>query len=89
LYSETTPGIFPFYGPVETGDLTGAAFQTTGKFDHHLSLFVQGVKVCGAGVNAESFFTGVANLLIKSDMGFLVVLKGIQGQLLGDLHHRS
>ena len=58
--------------------MTGATFQTTGKFDHHLSLFVQGVKVCRTGIDTESFFAGMADFLIKSDMGLLVVFKGIQ-----------
>jgi hypothetical protein len=86
LYTEATPGIFPFHGPVDTGNLASAAFQATGKLDHHLSLFIQGVKVCRAGINAESFFAGVADFLIQGDMGFLVVLKSIKGKFLGNLH---
>jgi hypothetical protein len=78
LYTESTPGIFPFDRAVDTGDLAGATFQTTGKFDHHLSLFIKGIEVCRTGINAESFFTGVANFLIKGDMGILIVFKGIQ-----------
>ena len=79
LYTETAAGVFPFDGAIDAGDLTGAAFQTTGKLNHHLSLFVKGVKVCRAGVNAESFFAGVADFLIKRNVGLFVILKSIQG----------
>jgi hypothetical protein len=86
LYTKATPGIFPFHGPVDTGNLASAAFQATGKLDHHLSFFVKGIKVCRTGKNAESFFAGVADFLIKGDMGFLVVLKGIKGKFFRNLH---
>jgi hypothetical protein len=86
LYTKATPGIFPFHGAVDTGDLASAAFQATGKFDHHLSLFIKGVKVCRAGINAESLFARMADFLIESDMGLLIVLKSIEGQLLRDFH---
>jgi hypothetical protein len=79
LYTETTPGVFPFYRAIDTSNLAGAAFQTTGKFDHHLLLFVKGVKVGGTGINTETFFAGVADFLVKSDMGLFVIFKGVEG----------
>jgi hypothetical protein len=86
LYTETTPGVFPFDGTIDAGDLAGAAFQTTRKLNHHLSLFVKGVEVCRTGINAESFFAGVADLLIERDMGLFVIFKGIEGQFFGYFH---
>jgi hypothetical protein len=77
LYTESTPGIFPFDGAVDTGDLAGAAFQTTGKFDHHLSLFVKGVEVCRTGIDTKTFFTVLADFLIERDMGLFVIFKSI------------
>jgi hypothetical protein len=50
--------------------------------------FGEGVKVCRAGINAESLSTGVTDLLIKKDMGLFIVLKDIEGQLFDDLHRR-
>jgi hypothetical protein len=77
LYTKSTPGVFPFDRAIDAGDLAGTAFQTTGKFDPHLSLFIKRIEVCRTGVNTESFFAGVADFLIKSDMGFFIVFKGI------------
>jgi len=77
LHTETTPGVVPFYRPIDTGDHTGATFQTTSKFHGHLSFFVQRVKIGRAGINTEPFFAGMADILIKCDMGLFVVFKGI------------
>jgi hypothetical protein len=77
LYTVSTFGIFPLDGAIDAGDHTGATFQATGKFHRHLSLFVQRVKVGRAGINTEPFFAGMADFLIKSDVGLLVVFKGI------------
>jgi hypothetical protein len=78
LYTETTAGVFPFDGAIDAGNLAGPAFQTTGKLNHHLSLFIKRVKVCRAGIDTKSFFTVVTNFLVKSDMGFFVVFEGIE-----------
>jgi hypothetical protein len=86
LYTKTTAGVFPFDGVIDAGDLAGAAFQTSGKLNHHLSFFVKGIKVCRAGINAESFFAGVTDFLIKSDMGLFVIPKSIKSQFFGDFH---
>jgi hypothetical protein len=77
LYTESTPGIFPFDRAVDAGDLAGAAFQTAGKFDHHLSLFVKGVEVCRTGIDTKTFFTVLADFLIERDMGLFVIFKSI------------
>jgi phosphatidate phosphatase PAH1 len=77
LNSESTMGIFPFDGTIDTGDLAGAAFQTAGKFDHHLSLLVQSIEVCRTGINAKTFFAVMTDFLVKLDMGFFIILKGI------------
>jgi hypothetical protein len=82
-----TPGISPFDRTVDTGNHTGATLQTTGKFDHHLSLFIEGVKVGRTGIDAEPFLAGLTNFLIEEDVGLLVVFKGIQSELLSDLHY--
>ncbi len=79
LNSESATGIFPFDGTIDTGDLAGAAFQTAGKFDHHLSFLIQGIEVCRTSINAKTFFAVMTDFLIKLDMGFFIVLKGIQG----------
>jgi len=77
LYTESTPGIFPFDGAIDAGDLAGAAFQTTGKLNHHLSLFVKGVEVCRTGIDTKAFFTVLADFLIERDMGLFVIFKSI------------
>jgi len=89
LYTESTPGVFPLDGAINTSDLASAAFQTTGKFHHHLTLFIKRVEVCRTGINAEPFFAGVADFLIERDMGFFIVFKSIEGQLFGDLHENN
>jgi hypothetical protein len=89
LNTETTSGIFPFDRTIDAGNLTGPAFETTGKFDHHLSLFVKGVKVCWTGINTEMFFTFLTDFWVEENVGFFVVFKGIQSQFLGDLHQAS
>jgi hypothetical protein len=78
LYTESTPGIFPFDRTVDTGDLAGATFQTTGKFDHHLSLFIKGIEVCRTGIDTKTFLTVLTDFLIERDMGLFVILKGVQ-----------
>ena len=88
LDTKSAFGMFPLYGTIDAGNHAGAAFQTPGKFDGHLSFFAEGVKVCRTGINTESFFTGVTDFLIKGDVAFFVVFKGIEGQLFGDLHRR-
>jgi hypothetical protein len=77
LDTKSTAGIFPFDRPIDTGDLAGPAFQTSGILDHHLPFFVQRIQVCRTGINAETFFAGMADLLFQRDMGFFIVFKGI------------
>jgi hypothetical protein len=86
LYAESAPGVFPFNGAIDTGDHTGATFQTTGKLDHHLSLLVKRIEVCRAGIDTETFFTVMTDFLVERDMGLPVIFKGIKSQLLSDLH---
>jgi hypothetical protein len=86
LHSESTTGIFPFDRTINTGDLTRAAFQTAGIFDGHLFFLVQRIKVCRAGINAKTFFAIMTDFLVKLDMGFFVVFKGIQSEFLSYLH---
>jgi len=76
----------PFDRTIDAGDHAGAAFEAAGKFHDHLSFLIQGVKVCRAGIDAETFLTGMADFLIEKNMGFLIVFKGIESQLLSDLH---
>jgi hypothetical protein len=77
LNTKSTTGIFPFDRTINTGDLTGTAFQTTGIFDSHLSLLVQSIEVSRAGINTKTFFAVMTDFLVKLDMGFFVVFKGI------------
>jgi hypothetical protein len=86
LHSKSTTGIFPFDGPINTGDLAGAAFQTAGIFDYHLSFLIQSIEVCGAGVNTKTFFAVMTDFWVKLYMGFFVVFKGIESQFFGNLH---
>ncbi len=79
LDTEPGLGILPFDGTVDTGDRTGAAFETTGEFDSHLPFLGKRVEVCRAGIDAESLPAGVTNLLVEKDMGLFVVLKGVKG----------
>ncbi len=71
-------GVSPFDRAVNAGNHAGTTFETTGKFYNHLSFLVEGVEVCRASIDAESFLTGVAYVLIEKDMGFLVIFKSIQ-----------
>ncbi len=71
---------------IDAGDRTGAAFETTGKFNGHLPFLGEGVEICRAGIDAESFLAGVTELLVENNMGFFVVLKGIKSQFLCDFH---
>ena len=71
---------------VDTGDRTGTAFETTGKFNGHLPFLGERVEVCRTGIDTESLPAGMTNLLVEKDMRVFVVLKGIQGQLLGNFH---
>jgi len=89
LDAKSALGVFPFNGAVDTGNHTGATFKTTREFYGHLPLLGEGVQVCRAGIDAESFLAGVTDLLIKKDVGLFIVLKGIQRQFLGDFHHIS
>ncbi len=77
MNSESATGIFPLDGAIDTGDLAGAAFQTAGIFDDHLSFLIQRIKVCRAGINTETFFTVMTDFLVKLDMVFFIVLKSI------------
>ncbi len=79
-------GISPLDGAVDAGDHAGAAFKAAGKFDSHLSLLGQAIKIGRAGVDTESFLAGMADLRVEKDVGFLVILKGIESQLFGDFH---
>ena len=89
LYTKSTPRVFPFDGTIDAGDLAGAAFQTAGKFDNHLSLLGERIEVGRTGVDAEPFSAVMADLLVKSDMRFLVVLKSINRKLFSNLHRRQ
>ncbi len=86
LDAEPGPEILPFDGAVDAGDRAGAAFETTRELNGYLSFFGEGVEVCRAGIDTESFPAGVTNLLVEKDMGLFVVLKGVKGQLLGNFH---
>jgi len=84
-----TSGVFPFDRTVDTSDHAGAAFETAGKFHNHLSFLIQGVEVCGTGIDTETLLAGMADFLIQKNVGFLIVFKGIQGKLFGNLHQAS
>jgi hypothetical protein len=77
LNAKTTTRVFPFDRTIDTGDLAGAAFQTSGILDHHLPFFVQRIEVCRTGINAETLLAVMADFLVKRNMGFLVVFKGV------------
>jgi len=62
---------------IDTGDLTGSAFQATGKFDHHLSFLVKRIEIGRAGVDTEAFLAGSADFLIELNMALFIVFKGI------------
>jgi len=84
-----TSGIFPFDRTIDASNHAGPAFETAGKFHHHLSFLIQGVKICRAGIDTEPLLAGMADFLIQKDVGLLIVFKGIEGQLLSDLHQAS
>ncbi len=74
--------ISPFDRAINAGDHASAAFETTSKFYGHLALLGQGVKISRAGIDTEAFLTRAADLLIEKNMGLLIILKGVEGQLL-------
>jgi hypothetical protein len=86
LDPEPALGILPFNRTIDAGNHTRAAFQTAGKFDHHLSLFIKGIKVCRAGINAKPLFAALTDLLVEVNMGFFVVFEGIKRQLVSNPH---
>jgi hypothetical protein len=82
LHSVLTSGILPAYGPVNTGNLAGAALKTTRILHNHLPrFFVQGIKVPRAGVNTETLLAVLADILLELYVALLVVLDGIAGNL--------
>ena len=89
LDSVFTSGIFPFDRTIDASDHAGSAFETAGKFHHHLSFLIQGVEVCRAGIDAESLLAGVTDFLVEKNMGFLIVFKSIESQFFGNLHQAS
>jgi len=89
LDPEPTPGVFPFNGIRDAGNHTSATFETARKFNNHLPFLVKRIKVRRTGIDTETFFTVLADLLVQRDMGFFVVFKGIEGQLFSNLHQRS
>jgi hypothetical protein len=89
LDTESAPGVFPLNGAIDTGDLTGAAFQATGKLDYYLSLLIKSIEVRWASIDTKVFLTVLTDFLVKRDMGFFVVFKSIEGQFLCDLHQAS
>jgi hypothetical protein len=78
LDTKTALRIGPLNRAIDTCDHAGATFQTTGEFDHHLSLFVERIEVRWTGINAKSFFAAVTDLLVEPNVGFFVVFKGIE-----------
>lgn len=71
-----TSWISPSDRAIDTGDHAGAALQTTGKFHNHLTFFIEGIKVCLAGIDVETFLAGLAGLLVQVDMVLFVVFEG-------------
>jgi len=86
LYTKSTPRVFPLNGLVDTGNHTGAAFQTASEFDGHLSLLRERIEVGRAGIDAEPFSAVMADLLIKRDMRFFVVFERINRKLFSNFH---
>jgi len=84
-----TSGVFPFHRAIDAGDHAGAAFETAGKFHHHLSFLIQGVEVCRAGINTEPLLAGLADFLVEEDMGLFIVFESVESELLGDFHQAS
>jgi hypothetical protein len=64
-------------GTINAGNHTSPAFQTAGKFDAHLSLFIQSIEVCRTGINAEPLFAVLTDILVKANMGLFMVFKSI------------
>jgi hypothetical protein len=82
LDTKTALRIGPLNGTINAGDHTSAAFQTAGKFDHYLSLFIKRIKVGRTGINAKPFFAALTDLLVEANMRFFVVLKSVQRQFI-------
>jgi len=78
LDAKTALGIGPLNGAINAGDHTGAALQTASKLNRHLSLVIERIEVCRAGVNAKPFFTALTDFLVEANMRFFVVLKSVQ-----------
>jgi len=78
LDAKAALGIDPPNGTIDAGDHTGAAFQTTGKFNGHLSILLERIEVCRAGINAKPFFAALTDFLVEVYMRFFVVLKSVQ-----------
>jgi hypothetical protein len=78
LDAKTALGIGPLNGTINAGDHAGAAFQTSSKLYHHLSLLIERIEVCRASINAKPFFAALTDLLVESNMGFFVVFKSIE-----------
>jgi hypothetical protein len=89
LNSKSATGIFPVHGSVNTGDLAGAAFQTAGEFDGHLSLLRERIEVGRAGIDAEPFSAIMADLLVEGDVRFFVIFKSIDRKFFSNLHRRQ
>ena len=77
LDAKSAFGMVPLDGAIGTGDHAGTAFETTGKLDGHLPFFGESVEISRAGIDAESFLAGMADLLIEKNVGLFIVLKGI------------
>jgi hypothetical protein len=86
LNTKSTPRVFPFDGTIDAGDLAGAAFQTAGIFDYHLSFLIQRIEVCRAGINTETFFAVMTDFLIDLYVSLFIIFKGIESQFFGNLH---
>ena len=87
LDAKSALGIFPFDGTVvDTGDRTGATFETTGEFNGHLSFLGERVEIRRTGIDAEPFLAGLTDFLVEKDIRLFVVFKGIKRQLLGNFH---
>ncbi len=78
LHTKAAMRISPSDRAIDAGDHAGTALEAAGKFHHHLTFFIEGVKVGRAGIDAEAFLAGVTDILIQLDMSFPIVFKGIQ-----------
>src|SRR4030042_3277758 len=81
-----TSGVFPFHRAIDAGDHAGATFETAGKFHYHLSFLIQGVEVCGTGIDTETLLAGLADFLVQQDMSLVVIFESVESELLGDFH---